>query len=81
VRGPGEEVDQEAERILDPEDVADAAYRPGGQPLGPAAERRVVPLRVRKVGVGSDPEPQRPRCRDRSGPQYQVVVGELVVPP
>ena len=65
-----EEVDQEAERVLDPDDLAEPADGPRGQPLGPAAERRVVRLRLRQVGVGPDPEPQRPGRR--RGPDRRI---------
>ena len=63
VLGAVEEVDEEAERVLDPDDLAEAAHRPGGQPLGPAAERRVVRLRPRQVRGGPHPVAERARPR------------------
>jgi len=34
MRGGGEEVDEEPQRVLHADDLAEPAHRPGGQPLG-----------------------------------------------
>jgi hypothetical protein len=79
VLGAVEEVNEEPEGVLGPDDLADPAHGPGGQPPGPAAEGRVVSLGAVQVGGRPDAEAERARRRLGPGAQDEVVVRQLVV--
>ena len=53
----GEEVDQEAQRVLDSPRLANARHRGHGQPLGTAAARAVNGLGASQVRIRPDPGP------------------------